>query len=54
MVVAPVPQDPRRTGARAEDVERQLRLILEKPADTPREEANNLEAAYSILNDALQ
>jgi hypothetical protein len=54
MVVIPKPRDHRREGPGAADVTRRVNEVLSRPASTPREEATNLEDAYSILNDALQ
>ncbi|WP_179129689.1 hypothetical protein [Corynebacterium pacaense] len=54
MVVAPTPRDPGAPTVSAEDVERRVNEVLARSADSLRDEAENLEAAYRILNDALQ
>lgn len=53
-MVAPKPQDPSRPSISPEELAEKLDGIFDEPAGSLAAEAEQLEAAHQILNDALQ
>lgn len=49
----PKPRDPRQPHITPDDVDSQVNEILAQPVDTLAEETAQLEAAHSVLNNAL-
>lgn len=53
-LTAPLPRDPRRPSTTPEEVTAAVEAILSEPADTLKDEAEQLARAHDIVHRALQ